>query len=667
MSYAPIQDYSYESQVAPASNAAPTHYPQQEHYAGVGDTPVTHPSLVANGVTGQTDPAGIGLQEAEHSWNDAASYQTSKPPRIHSGGSETLVKGGYSSVAVNPMKREAQTLSLSSSEGGPSRPWNKDGSWTIEIVTMFVSLAALAAIVGLIARYDKRALVEWPYRITLNAVIAVLATMSVTTLSISLQNGLSQMKWIRFKSSKMPLSDMETFDEASRGAVGAIKLLASRRGGLLGSVGALIAVLTLAFSPFSQQIVTYEMRAVNHSQNATIPRALNFTGALPGTTSPSKPSLPSLKDLSRHIIIVILIKILFSRLLAGYVPVLPLKSAVYNGLFAENGRPGASLKADCQTGNCSPGCQTERQPPGLQHDALYPLGDGRHAPLDHPTPDLHGHRGGRRPPGNNNPWAQQCSLSACLQTVNATVTIGALSENVTHSFVNQTVVDTTTQPAGADLGVYVSDKNATSPSTAYLLGQDSMLSLRGWFTSVFAAGGATRTTNNSTMTINDRTVAVNLTVGISNGTTFFDSDIVTAFYWNYYEYPKGSENGIAMLMADVATSVTVAFRSLWGAEPVHGAAVSTESYIHVRWGFLVLPVLIVLGADLFLVGAIYQTQKTRTRPLKSSALAMLFHGLEDDTRARFGSTDSLQEKKRQARTVHVQLDESHDRGSVLRG
>jgi len=46
---------------------------------------------------------------------------------------------------------------------------------------------------------------------------------------------------------------------------------------------------------------------------------------------------------------------------------------------------------------------------------------------------------------------------------------------------------------------------------------------------------------------------------------------------------------------------------------------------------------------------------------------MLFHGLEDDTRARFGSTDSLQEKKKQARTIRVQLDESHDRGSVLRG
>ncbi|KAK6863948.1 hypothetical protein PG995_000476 [Apiospora arundinis] len=683
MSYAPIQDYSYESQVAPTNDTAPTnHQEKHQHSTDVGDRSVTEPPSVDNSGAGQTDTVSIELQEAERSWNDATSFQTPKPPRVHSGGSETLVKGAYSSIEINLVQREtpaAFSLTPNDGSGGPSRPWNKDGTWTIEIVTMFVSLAALAAIIGLIARYDKRALPEWPYRITLNTAIAVLATMSVTTLSISLQNGLSQMKWIRFKSSKTPLSDMETFDEASRGAVGAIKLLISRRGGLLGSVGALIAVLTLAFSPFSQQIVTYEMRAVNHPQNATIPRALNFTGALPGTTSPT-----------------------------GYVPVLPLKSAVYNGLFAENGRPGASLKFDCQTGNCTwPEFDTlgvcyecvsltslmtkycGGSPTGNASDCGWQvpqgakLNDSRQvfsmtpyipsAAGDMPHSTIlrlvfMGTEAADGPPGNNNPWAQQCSLSACVQTINSTVTIGALSENVTHSFVNQTVVDTTTQPTGADLGVYVRDKNDTSSSTVYLLGQESMLSLRGWFSSLFAAGGAMRTTNNSTITINDRTVAVNLTVGISNGTTFFDSDIVTAFYWNYYEYStQPGRDGIAMLMADVATSVTVAFRSLWGAEPVHGPAVSTESYIHVRWGFLVLPVLIVLGAELFLVGAIYQTQKTRTKPLKSSALAMLFHGLEDDTRARFGSTDSLQEKKRQAKTIRVQLDESNDRGSVLRG
>ncbi|KAK7941194.1 Carboxylic ester hydrolase [Apiospora aurea] len=670
--YAPIQDLSYDSQLSPKGGTPH----QEEHSADVGDASMGVPELAI--YHDQENTVSIELEEVERSWNDAA-LLTAKSSRVPSGSGGTLGKGASPFAAVRPLQGATPSLKSSNEGSGSSRAWYKDGTWTIEIVTMFVSLAALAAIIGLIAHYDRRSLYEWPYRLTLNTAIAVLATMSVTTLGISLQNGLSQIKWIRFKESKVPLSDMETFDEASRGVVGAIKLLASRRGGLLGSAGAIIAILTLAFSPFSQQIVTYELRAVNHPQNATIPRALNFTGALPGTTSPT-----------------------------GYVPVLPLKSAVYNGLFAENGRPAASLKFDCQTGNCTwpvfdtlgvcyecvpltsvltkycGGNPANASDCGWQVPQGAKLNDSRQvfsmtpyipsAAGDMPYSTIlrlifMGTEAADGPAGNSSPWAKQCSLSACLQTINATVSVGALTENVTHTVVNQTVIDTTTQPSGTDLGVYVTDKNNTTPSSAsyYLLGQDSMLSLRGWFTSVFAAGGATRTTNNSTITINDRTVAVNLTVGISNGTTFFDSDIVTAFYWNYYEYAQPGQDGLAMLMADVATSVTVAFRSLWGAEPVHGPAVSTESYIHVRWGFLVLPVLVVLGADLFLVGAIYQTQKTRTRPLKSSALAMLFHGLADDTRARFGSTDSLQEKKKQAKKFRVQLDESYDRGSVLRG
>ncbi|KAK8083683.1 Carboxylic ester hydrolase [Apiospora saccharicola] len=686
MAYEPIQNFSYESQLSP-QNGAPDHHHQEEHHsADVGDASMYHHNpeevMTRGSDDDQNTTVSIELEAVERSWNDAAllTAKSTGHARVHSGSSDfTLGKGTTTSsfIGVSALKLPPNEKG----DNGPARPWNKDGTWTVEIVTMFVSLAALAAIIGLIAHYDRRALTEWPYRITLNAVIAVLATMSVTTLGISLQNGLSQMKWIRFKESKVPLADMETFDEASRGVLGAIKLLASRRGGLLGSAGALIAILTLAFSPFSQQIVTYEMRAVNHPLNATIPRALNFTGALPGTTSPT-----------------------------GYVPVLPIKSAVYNGLFAENGRPAASLKFDCPTGNCTwPEFETLGVcyectsltsvmtkycggNPANASDCGWQVPQGAKLNTSHQvfsmTPYIPaaagdmpystilrliflGTEAADGPPGNNNPWARQCSLSACLQTINATVAVGALTENVTHTVVNQTVVDTTTQPNNTDLGVYVADHNKTSslpsPSSPYyLLGQDSMLSLRGWFTTLFAAGGATRTTNNSTMTINDRTVAVNLTVGISNGTTFFDSDIVTAFYWNYYEYAAARQDGIAMLMADTATSITTAFRSLWGAEPVAGPAVSTESYIHVRWGFLVLPLLVVLGADAFLIGAIYQTHKTRTRPLKSSALAMLFHGLEDDTRARFGSTDSLQEKKRQAKTVRVQLDESNERGSLLR-
>jgi hypothetical protein len=57
---------------------------------------------------------------------------------------------------------------------------------------------------------------------------------------------------------------------------------------LLGSFGALVAVVALALGPFSQQIATYKIRSVESDVGAIIPRALNFTPALAGNTSTSQ-------------------------------------------------------------------------------------------------------------------------------------------------------------------------------------------------------------------------------------------------------------------------------------------------------------------------------------------------------------------------------------------
>lgn len=241
---------------------------------------------------------------------------------------------------------------------------------------------------------------------------------------------------------------------------------------------------------------------------------------------------------------------------------------------------------------------------------------------------------------------------------------GVLSENMTQSQINQTVVDTTSAGADADLGVYMTGGDANN-ATTYMLGREAMLAMRGWFASVFAAGAAVRTQRDFNRTITDSAVVVNLTVGISSGETFFDSDIVTAFYWNYYEY--AARDGLAMLMSDVAVSMTVAFRSFMGAVPATGGrALAERAFVKVRWGFAVLPLVVVAGAALFLAAAIHRTHHSRTKPLKSSALAMLFHGLDDDIRSQFGRVGSLKDKKRQARGLKVQLDESSDGGSLLR-
>ncbi|RYP69828.1 hypothetical protein DL769_005180 [Monosporascus sp. CRB-8-3] len=136
-----------------------------------------------------------------------------------------------------------------------------------EIVTITIALGAVGSTLDVLARFNGPALPEWPYYITLNALTVLLATVTTATMGISLDKGLSRLKGIHFKESRAPLTDMEAFDDASRGTWGAARLLASARGG----------------------------------QASCRP---------------------------------------------GFVPMLPLKSAVYNGFFAENGRAGAALAFD---------------------------------------------------------------------------------------------------------------------------------------------------------------------------------------------------------------------------------------------------------------------------------------------------------------------------------
>ena len=121
--------------------------------------------------------------------------------------------------------------SFSNVSAAKPSPSIRDGSWTFELVSLLVSALAVGGIIGVLAYFQGRPLPEWPLNISLNSLIALLATIANANLAIPLQNGLSQLKWIRFKAGPAPLTDMEAFDDASRGTWGAIKLLARTRGG----------------------------------------------------------------------------------------------------------------------------------------------------------------------------------------------------------------------------------------------------------------------------------------------------------------------------------------------------------------------------------------------------------------------------------------------------
>ncbi|KAK3316995.1 hypothetical protein B0H66DRAFT_308942 [Apodospora peruviana] len=564
----------------------------------------------------------------------------------------------------------------SSTRSSTGSLFSKANSWSYETMSILLAFAAVGGIVAVLAYFDEKPLPSWPSSITINAVIAILATIATASMSVPLSSGLGQLKWIQFKQGRAPLSDMEIFDDASRGAFGALNLLFRGRGGFAASFGSFVMVIALFLSPFSQQIATYPMRRVHASHlNATNLRSVNYGAALHGQES-----------------------------LAAFVPILPLKSAVYYGLFAENNKPWLNLQVDCQTGNCTwdpidtlaichscvdmseymsrycadgmtgdacgwelpSGAKLNSSAEVFSMTSLFPEGAGDSSYSTLMKLIFMGTEAQNGLAGELRPWAQQCTLSACVQTLNSSIEKGELSETVVKTVTNDTV------PRGADAvrnlePVTISATHPNGTLETYTLSREVVLAMQLWFSHLFRNGTASRNAEFINQTLDtvpgSANVLVNLTVGISSGETFFDTDIVQAFYWNYYEYKDGG--GLEMLVRDLAVSMTVSLRDI-GGEKVEGKAFINETYVHVRWGFVAVPLLAVVMAGVFLLTAIWKTRSSGTRLWKTSALAMLFHGLDEDARERFEDLKGLEAKMREAKGVKVKLEQDEGGRASLR-
>jgi hypothetical protein len=373
--------------------------------------------------------------------------------------------------------------------------------------------------------------------------------------------------------------------------------------------------------------------------------------------------------------------------LGGFVPILPMKAAVYNGLFAE-ANPLSPLTVQCETGNCTwPAVSTlavcsscidvtslmsRYCAGGFPQDGntstcgwQLPNGASLNTSTDVfsmtsflPSPyglqpyttilELFflGTEAQSGPPLNYNPWATQCTLEYCVQTLETAVVDGKLSQNVTKTTTNSTTVDIFNTKG-------VSPVSITSPNgTSLFISEAAALGIQSWFSDLFINGSASR--NASEGVVRDQSVIVNLTVGISSGTTYFDNDIVQTFYWDYYEYP----NGLTKAMSDLSTAMTVAFRSFHGVNQIAGTAFGMETHLQVHWSWIVVPVLIVVCTLIFLALVTWNAHRHKVPLWKSNALAVLFAGmgLDHETRKLFRGEQSLNEKTDVAKHVRVQLD-----------
>ncbi|KAK3681309.1 hypothetical protein B0T22DRAFT_540208 [Podospora appendiculata] len=135
--------------------------------------------------------------------------------------------------------------------------------WLFEISSLVVSILSMMAVLIVLLKTDGTALADWAFLIQPNSLVSVFMTVSKATMIMPIAECISQAKWMAFHQSAGPLTKLQTFDEASRGPWGSTRLLLSpKTAGLIGWLGALLTVVSLALDPFTQQVITFPTRRV---------------------------------------------------------------------------------------------------------------------------------------------------------------------------------------------------------------------------------------------------------------------------------------------------------------------------------------------------------------------------------------------------------------------
>ncbi|KXH62508.1 hypothetical protein CNYM01_01719 [Colletotrichum nymphaeae SA-01] len=158
----------------------------------------------------------------------------------------------------------------------PKQPWSTSlMGWLPELIWSIISIASVAALAGVLSRFDGQRLPEWPLGLTLNTLIAFLATLARAAFVIPVSESLSQLKWLWYRKER-PLKDFQDFDSASRGPWGSIQLLKTTKGWSPSLIATIVMITAIFTSTLTQSAVTYPVRLARVDGDATVPRSTSY-------------------------------------------------------------------------------------------------------------------------------------------------------------------------------------------------------------------------------------------------------------------------------------------------------------------------------------------------------------------------------------------------------
>ena len=145
----------------------------------------------------------------------------------------------------------------------PGFDWS--GSWVWEIGSITLAVVGLILLAIFLVKINGTPYAKWRYTASPNTVVSIIITVTEAALLVPVSSCLGQLKWNLFQNSA-PLYHMQAIDQASRGPWGSMEILlrgiCGSKTGSLTYVGASLMVLALAVDPFAQQLLTFPSRTV---------------------------------------------------------------------------------------------------------------------------------------------------------------------------------------------------------------------------------------------------------------------------------------------------------------------------------------------------------------------------------------------------------------------
>ncbi|KAI1623243.1 hypothetical protein EDD37DRAFT_651418 [Exophiala viscosa] len=143
--------------------------------------------------------------------------------------------------------------------------------------SLIVAALSLLAISITLATHNTRPLPEWPFGISINVLVSIFSVIFKAAVSVCIAEAPGQLKWSWFQKPR-PLANLVIFDDACRGAWGSVKLIGSLHSTGLASLGAALTILALVSDPFIQQVGRYDpcVRAAEKGL-ASVARTNNYT------------------------------------------------------------------------------------------------------------------------------------------------------------------------------------------------------------------------------------------------------------------------------------------------------------------------------------------------------------------------------------------------------